>query len=72
MKTPDVTTGQIIALVQAVLGLVVAFGAPLSSDQSEAIIQVVTALAVALPLSDAVIRNGRARNAGELERINDQ
>jgi hypothetical protein len=72
MRTPNTTTIQVVALVQAVLGLCVAFGAPVSSEQSEAIIQVVTALAVSLPVSDAVIRNGRARNAGELERVQDR
>jgi len=72
MSTPSVTTIQIVAVVQASIGLLVAFGAPLTSEQSDAIIQVVTALCVALPLSDAVIRNGRARNAGEIERVQDR
>lgn len=72
MSTPDTTTIQVVTLVQAVIGLLVAFGAPVSDEQAGAIIQVVTALSVSLPLADAVIRNGRARNAGELERVQDR
>lgn len=67
MKTPDLTTVQIIAIVQAAVGLLVAFGAPVSPQQSDAIIQLCTALAVALPLADAHVRNGRASNATDVQ-----
>lgn len=61
MDTPDITKAQIIALVQAVLALVVAFGIDLTDDQTTAIIGLAGALAVVLPLADAIIRNGRSR-----------
>jgi hypothetical protein len=61
LKTPDVTTAQVVTLIQAVIGLVIAFGFPVSDDQRDAIVQLVTAVAVVLPLADAIIRNGRAR-----------
>lgn len=59
--TPNVTTLQLVAIAQAVIALAVAFGAPVSDEQSAAIIQLATALAIALPLADAHLRNGRAR-----------
>jgi drug/metabolite transporter (DMT)-like permease len=61
LATPDVTTIQVVAVVQAFIGLLVAFGAPVSHEQEQAIIGLCTALAVALPIADAIIRNGRAR-----------
>lgn len=61
METPDITKAQVIALVQAVLALVVAFGIDLTDDQTTAIIGLAGALAVVLPLADAIIRNGRSR-----------
>ena len=62
-KTPDFTTAQVVTLIQAVIGLIVAFGLPVSAELQEAIIQLVTAVAVVLPLADAFIRNGRARGS---------
>lgn len=61
LATPDVTTAQIIALVQAVIGLCLAFGLPISDELSAAIVQLVTAALVVLPLADAYVRSGRAR-----------
>lgn len=63
LNTPDITTAQIVTIVQAVIGLIVAFGAPVTDEQSAAIVQLVTAVAVVLPLADAIIRNGRARGS---------
>ena len=63
LATPDITTAQVVAVVQSVVGLLVAFGAPITSEQSAAILQLVTALAVVLPLADAIIRSGRARGS---------
>lgn len=65
LETPDVPVAQIIAIVQAVIGALVAFGVPMSDEQSAAIIQLCTALAVGLPIADAVIRNGRARGSAQ-------
>lgn len=63
MNTPDITAAQIVAIIQACVAFIVAFGAPLTTVQQEAIIQLATVLAAALPLSDAAIRRGRARVA---------
>jgi hypothetical protein len=60
-RTPNVTTLQIVAIAQAVVAVAAAFGLPITDEQSQAIIQLSTALAVALPLADAHLRNGRAR-----------
>lgn len=63
METPDITRAQILAIVQALIALVAAFGLNVSETQSTAIIQLATALAVVIPLADAAIRHGRARIA---------
>lgn len=62
MQTPDVTRVQLVAVAQAVIAAAVVIGAPLSKVQEAALVDLATALAVALPLADAVIRNGRARH----------
>lgn len=49
------TWASLLAIVQAAIGLAVAFGAPLSHAESQAIIDVVTALAAALPIGGAVV-----------------
>jgi multisubunit Na+/H+ antiporter MnhB subunit len=61
METPDITKAQIIALVQALLAVIVAFGVPLSDRQEAAILGLAGAIAIVLPLADAIIRNGRSR-----------
>lgn len=61
METPDITKAQIIALVQAVLAVAVSFGVDLSDRQESAILGLAGAIAVVLPLADAIIRNGRSR-----------
>lgn len=61
MDTPDITKAQVIALLQAIIALAVAFGVSLSSEQQTAIIGLAGAIAVVLPLADAIIRNGRSR-----------
>jgi hypothetical protein len=58
---PNVTTIQIVAIAQAIAALAAAFGLPITDEQTQAILQLSTALAVALPLADAHMRNGRAR-----------
>lgn len=65
LATPDITKAQAVALVQAVLALTVAFGADVTQAQQDAILQLSVVLAAVLPLSDAVIRNGRSRGNAE-------
>jgi hypothetical protein len=66
MDTPDVTKAQIIALMQAVIGTAVAFGAPISDAQSVALLALVAVVAAFLTHSDAKIRVGRS-NASALQ-----
>lgn len=61
MNTPDITKAQLIALVQAILAVVVAFGVNLSQAQQTALLGLAGAVAIVLPMADAIIRNGRAR-----------
>ena len=65
---PDVTKAQLIALVQAVLGVAAAFGMDLSDEQRDAILQLVGQLGVALILADAGLRG--ARNLSDRPSIN--
>ena len=60
MKKPDITPAQIIALVQAVIGALVAFSVDITQEQSIAIVGLVTVIATMLFGADAVIRRGRA------------
>lgn len=61
--TPDITKAQVLAVLQAIIGLLVAFGIDVDQELQDAIVQLVTAVAVVLPLADALIRNGRARGS---------
>jgi len=61
LKTPDITPAQVVAVVGAALGALVAFGAPITHAQSEAVLTLVTVVASVLLVSDAHIRNGRAK-----------
>lgn len=61
METPDITRAQVIAILQAFLAVLVAFGVDLSERQETALLGLAGALAVVLPLADAIIRNGRSR-----------
>lgn len=56
---PDVTKVQIIALVQAVIGLLTAFGLDLTQEQRSAILDLCGQLGVALILADAGLRGVR-------------
>lgn len=56
---PDITKVQIIALVQAVIGLLTAFGLELTQEQRDAIIDLVGQLGIALILADAGLRAAR-------------
>lgn len=71
MSLPDVTPAQVVAIVQAVVGVAVAFGAPLSDVQSGTLLGLVGLIAAVLIPADASIRRKRAENAdkiAELER----
>ncbi len=60
-QTPDLTPAQVLAIVGAVIGVLVAAGLPLSQGLQDSIIQLVTVLAPVLLVSDAVVRHGRAK-----------
>ena len=49
------TLASLLAVVQAAIGLAVAFGAGLSPAESHAIVNIVTALGAALPVGGAII-----------------
>lgn len=59
MDMPDVTRAQLVAIVQAVLGVLIAFGAPITEQQSVAIIALAGVLGSVLIASDARIRVAR-------------
>lgn len=61
LSTPDVTPAQIIAVVGAVLGVIIAAGLPISDELQKQIITLVTVLAPLLFGADAIIRHGRSR-----------
>jgi hypothetical protein len=60
---PDITKAQVLAIVQALIGLAAAFGLDVSPATRDAIVQVVTAFAIILPAADALIRHGRSKVA---------
>lgn len=66
-KTPDITAAQIVALVGAVIGVIVAAGLPLSQNLQDSIIRLVTILAPILVVGDAGIRIGRATGSARRE-----
>ena len=61
LRTPDITTAQMVAIAGAVIGVAVAAGLPLSKDRQDAIIQLISVLAPLLVVGDAAIRHGRSR-----------
>lgn len=63
MQMPDVTKAQLIALVQAIIAVLVAFSVPISEIQSAALLGMTTVLATVLIAGDAAIRRGRAKIA---------
>lgn len=67
---PDITKAQVLAIMQALVGLAAAFGLDVSPATQDAIVQVVTALAVVIPAADALIRHGRSKVAAEHVRAN--
>lgn len=66
-ETPDVTRMQQIALGQAVVAVLIVFGFDVSADMEQLILLIAAALGLALPASDAVIRQGRAKAMPEIK-----
>ena len=65
MSTPDITKAQVLAIVQALIGLGAAFGLDVSPAMQSAIVQLCTAALVIIPAADALIRHGRSRALGK-------
>lgn len=65
LKTPDVTKAQLIALATGIGGVLASMGLPLSEANSNRMYTGAIALAVALKVSDAAIRVGRALMQGK-------
>jgi hypothetical protein len=66
LQLPDHTRIQLVAVVQAVIAVLVAFGAPISDQQSVALLALAGVLGTVLIGADASIRRERARNADKL------
>ena len=64
LKTPDITPAQLVAVVGAVISVAVSFGTPISADQRDAILQLVSILAPIIVIADAFIRRNRAKFLG--------
>ena len=64
METPDITKAQMIAVVQALVTLLVLLGTtPNEEAVTLAVAGISGLIAIVLPLSDAAVRRGRAKNA---------
>ncbi len=63
---PDHTRMQLVAVAQAVVAAAVAFGVPISDQQSVALIALAGVIGTVLIGSDAAIRRARANNADKL------
>lgn len=61
MSTPNITTAQIAAFVQAILAVVVSFGLELTQAQQASILGLSAFIALGLTLGDGIIRHGRSR-----------
>jgi hypothetical protein len=66
IQTPDTTRLQLVAIVQAVIAVVIAFGVPINDKQSIALVALAGVIGAALVTADAAIRRERARNADKL------
>ena len=66
LELPDATRMQVVALVQAAIAVAVAFGVPISDQQSVALIALAGVVATVLITADAAIRRERSRNAEKL------
>lgn len=66
LALPDHTRIQVVAVIQAVIATAVAFGVPISSDQSVALLALAGVIGTMLIGADAAIRRERARNVEKL------
>jgi hypothetical protein len=66
IQLPDHTRLQFVAVAQAALAVVIAFGVPITDQQSIALVALAGVVATALVTADAAIRRERARNADKL------
>jgi hypothetical protein len=66
-QTPDVTRAQQLAIGQAVLAVLAVFGFDLDEDSRQLVLGLAAVLAAALPISDAVVRQARAKNAVDIQ-----
>ena len=66
LDAPDHTKIQLVAVVQAVVAVAVAFGVPITNEQSVALLALAGVLGSVLIGADAAIRRERARNADKL------
>lgn len=69
MNTPDITAAQVVAIVQAVLGVLAAFSLPVTEAQSIALLGLVSVVAAVLLPVDAAIRRKRAEVFGPTEAV---
>jgi hypothetical protein len=67
--TPDVTRTQQFALGQAVIVVLIVLGFDLDEQTQQMLIALSASLGAALPLSDAVVRHGRANNIDKIARV---
>lgn len=66
LDRPDYTRVQVAAVAQAVIAAAVAFGVPISDQQSVALVALAGVIGTVLIGADAAIRRERARNADKL------
>jgi hypothetical protein len=66
-QTPDVTRAQQLAIGQAVLAVLVVFGFDVDEDARQLVLGLAAVLAATLPISDAVVRQARAKNATNIQ-----
>jgi hypothetical protein len=66
LHLPDHTRIQLVAVVQAVIAVAIAFGVPISEQQSVALLALAGVIGTVLIGADAAIRRERARNADKL------
>jgi hypothetical protein len=63
---PAVTNVQALALGQAVIVVLIVLGVDLDAGTQQLLLALSAAIGAGLPLSDAVIRQGRSKNAAEV------
>jgi hypothetical protein len=66
-STPDVKRAQLISVAQTVIAVAVAFGAPITDQQSIALVALAAGLGSLLVVSDAAIRRERVRNLDKIK-----